>query len=423
MAALLRRKLPILPSLLRRIRPFSALPEPVDHHSSPETKTPSSEPRPIHPLLQLQHSIRSESDPDRIANLFLSSMNLHRFHSSRPLFSLTVKKLVRSQRPDLVKGILELCLTDPNSPKSEGFLARILSLYSSAGLPDAAMEAFCSASPEARGEVSFSSLLQSFVHNGRYSEIKSIFERASSEFKLTPGVFSHNILINGLCESGELDEARKLLDEMSKGENGRPEPTIVSYNTMLWAYMKNDMEGPYDEILRDIREPNVVTMNCRIARFCKRGETLQAEQLLKDMGTEVIKIQPTVSTFYHIIHGYCQEGKVKDAMRMFKMMKFAKRRSGSDGVSPNADIYNILIRSSIEKERFNDALWVCLESLRRKSLPRFEDVKEIIEGLLKQDKFDEAKDLNERMRVMLVGEPKDAWEKMISGVSFEPVSG
>lgn len=321
----------------------------------------------------------------------------------------------------MIRRVLDPFLTDPNSPKSEGFLARILSLYSSAGLLDAAKEAFCRASPFKRSELSFSALLSAYVHNGRYDELKSTFEEATSKFNVTPGLVSHNILLSGLCESGEIGDARKLLDEMSRGESDRPEPNIISYNTVLCGYLKKGEYGQFDDILKESEdrklEPNVVTFNCRIARFCNIGESFKAEELLDVMCSR--GIQPSVSTFYNLIRGYCKENNLSSAVIMFKKMKAAKRRSGSDGVSPNADIYNVLIKNLVEKEQFDDALWICIESMARKSLPPFEDVKCIVEGLLKESKAEKAKDLVDKMNKVLKGEARDAWEKIIGGVSFE----
>ncbi|XP_078162123.1 small ribosomal subunit protein mL103 (rPPR7)-like [Carex rostrata] len=423
MAAILHRKVPFFPSILLRIRPFSALPE-SEHLPPPDQidQTPPTDTK--HPLDRLQLSIRSESNPERVAELFLSSKNIHRFYSSRPLFSLTVRKLSRARRPDLIRRVLDPFITDPNSPKSEGFLARILSLYSSAGLPDAAKEAFCHPSPFKRSDLSFSALLSAYMHSGRYGELKSTFEEAASKFNITPGLVPHTILLSGLCENGEIGDARKLLGEMSSRENDRPEPNIISYNTVLCGCLKKGEDGLFDEILKEIEdrnlEPNVVTFNCRIARFCNIGESVKAEELLDVMCSR--GIQPSVSTFYNLIHGYCKENKVDLAVKMFQKMKVAKRRSGSDGVSPNADIYIVLVKNLIEKEQFDDASWICIEGMARKILLPFKDVKCIVEGLMKESKLEKAKDLVEKMRKVLKGDASDAWEKIIGGVSLEAIT-
>jgi pentatricopeptide repeat protein len=324
----------------------------------------------------------------------------------------------------LIRRVLDSFLTDPNSPKSEPFLARILSLYSSAGLPDAAKEAFCHPSPFKRSELSLSALLSAYVHNGRYDELKSTFEEAASKFNVTPDLVSHNILLNGLCEKGEIEHARKLLDEMSRRENNRPEPNIISYNTILCWYLKKREDGPFDDILKEIEdkklEPNVVTFNCRIGRFCNMSESFKAEELLDVMCAR--GIQPSVSTFSHLIRGYCKENNLSSALSMFKKMNAAKRRSGSDGVSPSADIYNLLIKNLIKREQFDDALFICIESMERKSLPPFEDIKCIIQGLVKESKADEAKDLVKKMNKVLKGEPRDVWERIIGDLSLETIA-
>ncbi|XP_073000795.1 small ribosomal subunit protein mL103 (rPPR7)-like [Typha latifolia] len=407
-ATLLRKSTPKLPRVLHRF-PFSALPEPLPSSSpSPSPSSPPA-PKPIHHLKTL---IRSEPDPDQITSLFLSSTHLPRFHSNRPLFSLAVAKLSRLRRPDLVRSLLDPFLSDPNSPKSEGFLTRLISLYSSASLPDAALEAFLSPSPHPRSDVSLSALLAAFLRSRRFDEVKSIFNRAADEFKIDPGLVSHNVLLNALCENGELGDARKLLGEMSGREELKP--NIVSYNTLLTGYLRTKDDEGFDEILKEIisrgLEPNVVTFNCRITRFCAKGESFKAEELLDVMISK--GVHPNLATFNALIDGFCKEGDAAAALRAFKRMKVMKRMNGSEGVEPNADTYITLMRSLVEKGGFGEALWVSKECLAKKVAPPFEVVKGLVDGLMKESKVDEAKAVVAKMRMVVKGDAVDAWNKV-----------
>ncbi|OAY63513.1 Pentatricopeptide repeat-containing protein, mitochondrial [Ananas comosus] len=424
------------PNLLRRAL-FSALPEPLppppppsssssSSSASSSSSSSSSTPSPPISLQRLKCLIRAEADPERVAELFLSaSASVPRFYAQRPLFSLAVLKLSRARRPDLVRRLLDPLLASPLAPASEGFLARVLSLYSSASLPDAAADAFLRPSPHPRSDLALSALLSAFLHNRRFRDLRLAFDRAHPP----PGVASHNVLLRALCETGDVAGARNLLDEMSRPDNSLPAPNVVSYNTLLTAYLKNsgegagdeDLDGKFDEILHEIArrgiEPSVVTFNCRIARFCAKGESFKAEELLDVMLAKGIR--PNLGTFNALIAGFCKEGDADAAVRVFNRMKAMKRRNGSDGVAPNADTYVALLRALIGKGDFEGALGICRECLARKVAPPFEVTKGLIEGLVRESKIEEARDVAEKMRAVVRGDAKDAWDKVEGELSLE----
>ncbi|XP_020094056.1 pentatricopeptide repeat-containing protein At1g11630, mitochondrial-like [Ananas comosus] len=350
-----------------------------------------------------------------------------RFYASAPaLLHRRAEALPRlSRRPDLVRRLLDPLLASPLAPASEGFLARVLSLYSSASLPDAAADAFLRPPPHPRSDLALSALLSAFLHNRRFRDLRLAFDRAHPP----PGVASHNVLLRALCETGDVAGARNLLDEMSRPDNSRPAPNVVSYNTLLTAYLKNSGEGAgdedldekFDEILHEIArrgiEPSVVTFNCRIARFCAKGESFKAEELLDVMLAKGIR--PNLGTFNALIAGFCKEGDADAAVGVFKRMKAMKRRNGSDGVAPNADTYVALLRALIWKGDFEGALGICRECLARKVAPPFEVTKGLIEGLVRESKVEEARDVAEKMRAVVRGDAKDAWDKVEGELSLE----
>lgn len=159
-------------------------------------------------------------------------------------------------------------------------------------------------------------------------------------------------------------------------------------------YLKHGKDDHFEEILKQIMsaglEPNVITYNCRISKFCRDLQTFKAQELLDVMISKGIR--PNLTTFITIINGYTREGDVDGAVKVFKRMKVMKTTNRSEGVSPNADIYVILVRGLVEKGEFAEALEVCKECLNNKYVPLFEVVKALIDCLLKDSRIDEAKD-------------------------------
>ncbi|EEE51165.1 hypothetical protein OsJ_31940 [Oryza sativa Japonica Group] len=372
MASLLRRHrhphpLPAA-HLLRR---FSALPD-VDH-PPPPASTPTTPASTRSPILDLQLAVRGEADPARIHSLVATALSrpddYPRLHGSRPLFSLAASRLARLRRPDLAASLLRALLD--SAPGSPGLLARAISLFP----------------------------------GPRRSPFGGFFEFGARR------------------PNSELAAARKLLGEMAKKLKHRPAPDIVSYNTVLAGYSAQGDEEGFEKLLKEISakklEPNVVTYNCRIQWFAKKGETFKGEELLDAMESK--DVAPNYLTYNALVQGYCKEGNVGSAMRVFKRMKVMKRREGrSDlGVSAHSQTYVVLFRSLVEKERLDDALWICKSCFAMKAAPPFEAVKGLVEGLVKGGKSAEAKDVVAKMNLLVKGDAKVAWEKIAGELSLE----
>lgn len=420
MASLLRRRHPhpsaVSAHLLRRL---SALPD-VD-------PSPASAPAPARSavrasIIDLQLAVRSETDPDRVHSLVasaLSSPDYHRIHTSRALFSLAASRLDRLHRPDLAASLLDQLLA--SAPVSPGLLARALSLFPG---PDDAVRAFSSSAPAARSDVSLSALLSALLRAGRIDDLKSTFKSAESSLGVAPGCASHNVLLHALVKSSDLPAARKLLNEMAKKKfKHRPPPDIISYNTLLAGFSEQDDVEEFEKLLKEINEnklePNVVTYNCRMHWFARKGEIFKGEELLDVMESK--GVLPNYVTYNALVQGYCKEGNVGAAMRVFKRMKVMKRREGrSDlGVSVHSQTYVLLFKSLVEKERLDDALWLCNSCFAMKAAPSFEAVKGLVEGLVKGGRSAEAKGVVAKMNFLVKGDAKVAWEKIAGELSLE----
>ncbi|XBJ09059.1 hypothetical protein VPH35_014207 [Triticum aestivum] len=420
MASLLRRRHPhpsaVSAHLLRRL---SALPD-VDPSPAPAPAPARAAARAS--IIDLQLAVRAETDPDRVHSLVasaLSSPDYHRLHTSRDLFSLAASRLDRLHRPDLAASLLDQLLA--SAPVSPGLLARALSLFPG---PDDAVRAFSSSAPAARSDVSLSALLSALLRAGRIDDLKSTFKSAESSLGVAPGRASHNVLLHALVKSSELPAARKLLNEMAKKKfKHRPPADIISYNTLLAGFSEQDDAEEFEKLLKEINEnklePNVVTYNCRMRWFARKGETFKGEELLDVMESK--GVLPNYVTYNALVQGYCKEGNAGAAMRVFKRMKVMKRREGrSDlGVSVHSQTYVLLFKSLVEKERLDDALWLCNSCFAMKAAPSFEAVKGLVEGLVKGGRSAEAKGVVAKMSFLVKGDAKVAWEKIAGELSLE----
>ncbi|XP_042381820.1 pentatricopeptide repeat-containing protein At1g55890, mitochondrial-like [Zingiber officinale] len=366
-------------------------------------------------------AIRSESDAERLVSLFESVTDCPSFYGDRSIYKLTIDKLARRRRTDLIERVLEKAMHSERTPKSEGFLIRLIGLYSEAGMVDQAVRVFENIPSLAgqRSERSLCALLSAFLDNGCIERLQDAFSRSVEEYGVAPGIASYNIYLKALCSSSanKVDEALALFDQMhDKGI----EPDISCYNTLLDGYSKKGDYAGFDKVLKEICKKglsqNVGTYNCRIAALCAKGKSFQAEELLDVM--KLNGIFPDKISFNTLINRFCEQGNTDSAIELFKRMKDVKAPGGRV-VLPDSYTYIKLTQGLVEKGEFGKAVEICKECLDNKWAPSFKTMKELIDGLIKNSQVDEAKGIVARMKKGLVkGDAKVAWEKMKEGFAF-----
>ncbi|WVZ73034.1 hypothetical protein U9M48_021394 [Paspalum notatum var. saurae] len=363
-------------------------------------------------LSRLKSSIRdAATTPDALANLFLSGLPHPAFLGDRPLFALTVHRLASAGRRDLVASILSSSLTALPSPHpSEGFLLRLISLYSAAGMTDHSLTAFRLVKPPS--DRALSALLSAYHDNRLYDRAVRAFNTLPAELAIKPGLVSHNVLIKTLVASGDVAAARTVFDEMP--DKAGVHPDIVSCNEILRGYLNTGDHAAFDQLLEEITgpkrrlKPNVGTYNLRMALLCAKGRGFEAEELLDAMVAK--GVLPNRASFNTVIKGLCNEGEVGAAMALFRKMPEVPRQNGT-GVSPNFETYIMLLEALVNKSVFDPALEVCRECLRNKWAPPFQAVKGLVHGLLKSRKAKQAKELLMAMRKVVKGDAKEEWMK------------
>ncbi|XP_074586171.1 pentatricopeptide repeat-containing protein At2g18520, mitochondrial-like [Curcuma longa] len=364
-------------------------------------------------------AIRSETDAERLASLFESVTDRPSFYGDRSIYKLTIEKLARHRRTDLIERVLDEAMHSERTPKSEGFLIRLIDLYSKAGMVDQAVRVFENIPSLAgqRSERSFCALLSAFLDNGRIERLQDAFNRSFELYGAAPGIASYNIYLKALCSTNKIDEALVLFDQMrDKGI----EPDISCYNSLLHGYFKKGDYAAFDKVLKEICKKglsqNVGTYNCRIAALCAKGKSSQAEELLDVM--KLNGIFPDKISFNTLINRFCKQGDVDSAIELFKRMKDVKGPGGKI-VLPDSYTYIKLTRGLVEKGEFGKAVEICKECLDNKWALPFKTMKELIDGLIKSSRVDEARGIIARMKKGVVkGDAKVAWKKIKEGFAF-----
>ncbi|KAA8532289.1 hypothetical protein F0562_032322 [Nyssa sinensis] len=379
------------------------------------SSSPSPSPSSFSSFRAVKSAIQSESDPVKLAEIFQSSANFGRFCRHRPLFHLSIRKLARSHRFDLIERILDHQLkTNFKHNCSEGFWIRIIMLYSSAGMVDQSVRTFDQMDrfncPQT--EKSLCAVLSVHLDNQMYDKIHEIFESVPPKNGISPGIKSYNLVLKAFCEEKRVQSARELL---SKIENeAKVVPNIDSYNILLGAYSKVgnkvEFDGIVKEILKKGLEPNLTTYNHRILTLCKNKECVRAKKLLDEMVLKGVK--PNSATYDSLIFGFCKVGDLESARKVLERMV------GDRYVSPPSSAYYTLLRHMVEEGEFDSALDMCKEIIKRKWVPPFEAMQGLVTGLVERSKVEEAKEVVEKMKNRLRGTAVDSWGEIEAALPF-----
>ncbi|XP_051131288.1 pentatricopeptide repeat-containing protein At5g16420, mitochondrial isoform X1 [Andrographis paniculata] len=162
---------------------------------------------------------------------------------------------------------------------------------------------------------SFNCLLNALVQNKMYDSVYLMFKNSQKRFQVVPNVFTCNILLKALCKKGDLEGARKLLDEIP---GMGLIPNVVSYTTLMAGYAdRGHMEGAkrvFDEILDRSWLPDATTYTVLMDGYCKLGQFVKATKVMDEM--EENGVSPNDITYSVMIEALCRERKSGEAVNM-----------------------------------------------------------------------------------------------------------
>ncbi|XP_075152362.1 bicoid stability factor [Haematobia irritans] len=154
---------------------------------------------------------------------------------------------------------------------------------------------------------------------------------------------SQSLLVIRCCGNlvpEEMPEVRTaLVQEIWKTLNALNVPMDIShYNALLRVYLENEHEFSPTDFLAEIEsksiEPNRVTYQRLITRYCQQGDIDGATRILEYMRAKNLPVNETV--FNSLILGHSQAGDMESAKGILSVMKQA-------GLEPSSETYTTLL--------------------------------------------------------------------------------
>ncbi|VVA11747.1 PREDICTED: pentatricopeptide [Prunus dulcis] len=277
-----------------------------------------SQPNPYHALFFFKWSSNPDPNPNNYShthNCYLAITELLLSHS---LVSTASSLLQESNR------------------LYDFMLGRFITTHGRRGDIRAAIDWFYKAKSIENGRCLFSynAILGVLVRANRMNLAKAIYDQIVKEAQVNPNVWTCTIMIRGFCKRGEIENAKKVFDEMTC------EPNLITYNTMIHGFC---LKGDFDSARRvfgQMREsehclPDTVTYTTLIDGYCKKGDLKEAMECMNEMGKQ--GCEPNLFTYNALIHGFCLSGHVSEAKRMLTRMRL-------NGVKDNIATHTAILK-------------------------------------------------------------------------------
>lgn len=225
-------------------------------------------------------------------------------------------------------------------------------------------------------------LLQLYREENSYGRVWITEEM--KRFNCEANAFTYGILISGLCDDGEVEKARALLEDMK---------------------------------LKGIK-PDLRVFNTLIKGYCQTGEVTKAEGLFREM--ELEDLNPSETTYEHLIKGFCKIKDLDSALCLYGDMKRSGFGLDTSGVEE-------LLDEMCKRQKIREALGVLRGEMRREGFFASRKCYEIlIEGFCETGELEDATKLQAEMagkgfdaRIRVYGALVSAYRRVGDGAMVE----
>ncbi|CAN8259361.1 unnamed protein product [Cochlearia groenlandica] len=279
-------------------------------------------------------------DPNFLMSAYEHYSKRKDYNPTESLYALLINKFGQAKMFDEIEAVMRIVNAEKRCRFSEEFFYNLMRIYGNlAGRINRAIEILFSMSdfgcwPSTK---SFNYILNLLVSAKLFDEIHKIFVSAP-KLGVEIDACCLNILIKGLCESGNLKSAHQLLDEFTKLKS----------------------------------RPNVMTFSPLIRGFCNKGDFGEAYKLLERMEKE--GIEPDTITFNILISGLRKKGRVDEGIEILERMKVK-------GIEPNPGTYQEILYGLLDKKRNFEAKEMMGQMVSWGMRPSFLSYKNMILGL------------------------------------------
>ncbi|KAJ6333069.1 hypothetical protein OIU77_009016 [Salix suchowensis] len=269
--------------------------------------------------------LRLQKDPKLALQLFKNpnpEPPLKPFRYSLLSYDLIITKLGRAKMFNEMQEILSQLKEETLFTPKEALFCDIINFYGRAHLPEIALKLF-DEMPSFRVQrtvKSYNSLLNVFLMCKDFDKMRELFVGIEKLGKAD--ACTYNLLIRGFCASGRLDDAFKVIGEMT---NRGVSPNVITFGNLIYGFCLHSRLKEAFKLKTDMVKiyrvyPNAYIYASLIKGVCKNGDLSLAYRLKEEMIRNKIELDSAI--YSTLISGLFKVGRKEEALGVWQDMKF-----------------------------------------------------------------------------------------------------
>lgn len=286
----------------------------------------------------------SLQDPNSVLTALDHYSKRKDYKPNEALYTLLIDKLAQAHLFEAVDDVMDRIKAERNCRLSDDFFRGVMKAYGNVGgrIKKAIQTLYDMPSFGCWPTVkTFNFALHLLVSTKMFDVVHEVY-LVAPKLGIEIDACCLNIIIKGLCESGKLDNALKVLDEFPKQKC----------------------------------EPNALTFSTLMHGLCVNGKVDDAFGLLKRMESE--GIDPDTITFNILIAGLRKQRRYDEGIKLLEQMKLK-------GCAPNPASYQEVLYCLLDAQRFAEAKQFMIRMISKRASPSFVSYKTLIQGLCKEN--------------------------------------
>merc|ERR1719231_630429 len=165
-----------------------------------------------------------------------------------------------------------------------------------------------------------------------------------------PNVITYSTMLKGHCQNGDIQTAFAILDQMKK--DAKMKPDEIMYNSLLDGCAQNNLVDEGLRLLEGMQSEGVVPSNFTLSILVKlmnRARRLDRAFALVEEITKKYNFRPNVHVYTNLVQACASNQQLARGVSILEQM--IKER-----IVPESRTYSILVRSSISKGLFEQAV-------------------------------------------------------------------
>lgn len=197
--------------------------------------------------------------------------------------------------------------------------------------------------------VTYNTLIDACARCGRMEHVEQVV-KDMKKHHIKPNVITFSTMLKGHCQNGDIQMGFSILEQMRNDAKLRPDE--IMYNSLLDGCAQNNLvdEGLrlLDEMQKEGVQPSNFTLSILVKLMNRARRLDNAFSLVEDI-TRKYHFRPNVHVYTNLVQACISNQQLPRGMSVLEQM--IKER-----VQPDNRTYTILIRSSISKNQFEQAV-------------------------------------------------------------------